>query len=221
MSTKLTQQHLLKGIQEFEIVGDQINVRIKARFKEQQNLSIMLAVLDPEPVITKSHLQFVSRVNAEPLLSLALSRPNVTEFNAFVNTLKQKAQAEYSTFSGINIAPQPTPADDLQAEPPEFGEHSTADIIKHKKVSIEGLENAITMLQTYLDQADIQALLNALVSLKQAPRDHTRLVNVAEAFNALGPHQGAVLTYAPYIAIMLSDDPFTHQAGADNPAAPA
>ena len=210
MNAKLTQQHLFKGTQEFEIAGDQVKVRIRARFKEQQTLSVMLAVLDPEPVITKSHLQFVSRVNAEPLLSLALSKPNVTEFNTFVNTLRQKAQAEYSAFSGINIAPQPAPADNLHAEPPEFGERSTADIIKGKTVNIEGLERAINMLQTYLNQADIQTLLNALASLRQAPQDHARLVNVARAFNALGPHQGAVLTYAPYIAVMLSDDPFAH-----------
>ena len=210
MSTTLTQQHLFKGTREFEIAGDQVKVRIKARFKQPQTLSVMLAVLDPEPVITKSHLQFVSRVNAEPLLSLALFKPNAIEFNTFVATLRQKAQAEYSTFSGITIAPQPAPANDLHAQPPEFGEHSTTGIISGKTVNIEGLENAINMLQTYLGQADIQALLNALTSLRQAPQDHTRLVNVAKAFNALGPHQGAVLTYAPYIAILLSDDPFGH-----------
>lgn len=218
MSTKLTQQHLFKGTREFEIAGDQVKVLIKARFKEPRTLSVMLAVLDPEPVITKSHLHFVSRVNAEPLLSLALFKPNATKFNTFVSTLRQKAQAEYNAFSGMTTAPQPTPADDLHAQPPEFGKHSTADIISGKTVNIEGLENAINMLQTYLDQTEIQeiqALLNALTSLRQAPQDHARLVNVAKAFNALGSHQGAVLTYAPYIAILLSDDPFGHSGSSD------
>ena len=79
-------------------MGEQVNVRFKSRFKEE-TASVMLAVLDPEPVITRTHLEFVSRVNGEPLLSLKLSRPNVDEFNAFISTLKQKALDEYNTFT--------------------------------------------------------------------------------------------------------------------------
>ena len=206
MSTKLIQKQLFKGSREFEIVGDQVNIRIKSRFKEE-TLSVTLAVLNPEPVITRSHLDFVSRVNGETLVSLALSLPNVTEFNEFVTTLKQKAQAEYSAISGINVATKST-ANGFDEEPPEFSEHSTEDIIKGKTVNVEGLENAINMLQTYVDNEEIRPLINALESLKQAPQDHSKLIEVATAFNDLGSSQGAVLTYAPYISIMLSDDPF-------------
>ena len=206
MSTKLIQKQLFKGSREFEIVGDQVNIRIKSRFKEE-TLSVTLAVLNPEPVITRSHLDFVSRVNGETLVSLALSLPNVTEFNEFVTTLKQKAQAEYSAISGINVATKST-ANGFDEEPPEFSEHSTEDIIKGKTVNVEGLENAINMLQTYVDNEEIRTLINALESLKQAPQDHSKLIEVATAFNDLGSSQGAVLTYAPYISIMLSDDPF-------------
>ncbi len=207
MSTKLTQKHLLKGTREYEIVGDQVNIRVKSRSKKE-TLSVTLAVLNPEPVITRSHLEFVSRVNGEALLSLALSRPNVTEFNDFVNTLKQRAQAEYNAISGISVAAKSTLTDDLDLEPPEFREVSPADIGKDKTISVEGVENAISMLETYVNNEEIQPLITALESLKQAPENHSKLVEVATVFNELGSSQGAVLTYAPYISIMLSDDPF-------------
>ncbi len=207
MSTKLTQKYLFKATREYEIVGDQVNIRIKSRSKNE-TLSVTLAVLNPEPVITRSHLEFVSRVNGEALISLALSRPNVTEFNDFVNALKQRAQAEYNAISGISVAAKPTLTDGFDQEPPEFSEVSTADIIKDKTVNVEGVENAISMLETYVNNEEIQPLIIALESLKQAPEDQSRLVEVATVFNELGSSQGAVLTYAPYISIMLSDDPF-------------
>ena len=206
MSTKLIQKQFFKGSREYEIVGEQVNIRIKSRGKEEM-LSVMLAVLNPDPVITRSHLDFVSRVNGEPLISLALSKPNVTEFNQFVNTLKQRAQAEYNTYSGINVAPTPL-SDSVDQEPPEFSERSTVDIIKEKNVSIEGLESAIEMLETYVSDEEVKPLIAALLSLKKEPQNHSKLVDVANTFNDLGPSQGAVLTYAPYISIMLSDDPF-------------
>ena len=210
MSTRLTQKCLLKGTQEFEIVDDQVNIRIKSRFNrfKKEPLSIMLAVLVPEPVITRSHLEFVSRVNGEVLLSLALSKPNVTEFNDFVNTLKQRAQAEYNAISGFNVVAKPTVTDGFDQEPPEFSEYSPADISKSKTISIEGVENAIRMLETYVNNKEIQPLIIALELLKQAPQDHSKLVEVATVFNELKSSQGAVLTYAPYISVILSDDPF-------------
>ena len=207
MTTKLIQKHLFKGSQEFEIIGEQIEICSKSRLKEEK-LSVDLAVLNPEPVITRTHLDFVSRVNGEPLVSLALSKPNVTEFNNFVNTLKQRAQAEYNTYSGINIGSASDDQFANEEEPPEFDERSTEDIIKTKKVNIEGLESAINMLETYVDDPEAKPLIASLQALKQDPTDHARLVEVAKVFNALGPSQGAVLTYAPYVSIMLSDDPF-------------
>lgn len=205
MSTKLIQKHLFKGSREFEIVGDQVHVTTR----KEGTLSVTLAVLNPEPVITRSHLEFVSRVNGEALLSLALSRPNVTEFNDFVNTLKKRALVEYNAISGINVAAKTATLNgNLYEDPPEFNEVSPADISQVKSVSIEGLENAINMLNTYVNVEEVEPLIAALDALKQAPQDHARLVDVATVFNELGSSQGAVLTYAPYITIMLSDDPF-------------
>lgn len=210
MSTTLIQKHLLKQ-SEFEIIGEQVDIRVKSRLSSEitETLSVTLAVLNPEPVITRSELQFVSRVNGEPLIVLALSRPNVTDFNAFVNTLKQRAQEEYSSISGINITTHSeTLNGNSHEDPPEFSDHTHQDIIVNKKVNIEGLENSINMIETYVNNDEVQPLLCALKSLKQQPQDHERLVEVATVFNQLGSSQGAVLTYAPYISIMLSDDPF-------------
>jgi hypothetical protein len=148
-------------------------------------------------------------VNGEVLLSLALSRPNVTEFNDFVNTLKKMALAEYNAISGISVeAKTATLNGNLYEDPPEFSEVAPADISKAKSISVDGLENAINMLNTYVNNEEVQPLISALDSLKQAPQDHSKLVDVATVFNELGTSQGAVLTYAPYITIMLSDDPF-------------
>ena len=91
---KLTQKLFLKGSREFEIIDDRVEVRIKMPFKEMESMTVMLSVLNPEPVISKSGLDFTSRVNGEALLSLFLGKPNTEAFNAFVNKLQQKALAE-------------------------------------------------------------------------------------------------------------------------------
>lgn len=202
---------MLKGTTEYEIFDDHIAVRVKSKFgqTDSETLTVTLAVLNPEPVITRTHLEFISRVNGEALLSLALSRPNVTEFNNFVNTLKQRALAEYNAIAGLSVGAEPSPLNgNIYEEPPEFDEISPADISKAKSVSVEGVENAINMLEKYVNNEEIQPLIAALVALKLAPQDHSKLVEVAAVFNELGSSQGAVLTYAPYITIMLSDDPF-------------
>ncbi len=205
MRTKLTQKHLFKGTRVFEIIDDQVHIKSR----KEETLSVMLAVLNPEPVITHSHLEFVSRVNGEPLLSLFLSKPNVTEFNEFVATLKQKAREEYNAISGISITGKPATLNgNLYEEPPEFDDVTPEDVGKDKRINVEGLENAIHMLEMYVDNEEIKPLIAALESLKQAPKDHSKLVRVATVFNELGSSQGAVLTYAPYVSIILSDDPF-------------
>ncbi|MFK8026505.1 MAG: hypothetical protein AB8C40_00420 [Gammaproteobacteria bacterium] len=208
MSMTLTQKFLLKPTHEFELDDDQVNIRIKSRYKEEM-LSVTLAVLNPEPVITRTHLEFVSRVNGEPLISLALSKPNVTEFNNFVNALKKKALEEYNSISGINVVAKPTELNNnsLQ-EPPEFSDHSPADISSSKKVDVASIKHSIKMLQTYVDNEDIKPFITALEQLQHAPQDHSKLVEVATIFDKLETSQGAVLTYAPYIILMLSDDPF-------------
>lgn len=207
MGVKLTQKQLLRGSIEFEILGEEVLICIKAPFKESETNSVELAVLDPEPVITRNQLHFVSRVNGEPLLTLALSKPSVNEFNQFVNIIRKEAQRQYNTYSGIQVSLAPA-FGNSDEEPPEFDEVSLAEISKSKSVNVEGLDNVIAMLKTYVNNEEIIPLLVALESLKQDPQNESKLVQVANVFNELGSTQGAVLTYAPYLSVMLSDDPF-------------
>lgn len=211
MVSRLVQKHLFKGTQEFEIVDDAVNVRIKSPFNQEETLTVMLTVLNPEPVIHKSVLEFTSRVNNEPLLSLFLAKPNPADFNAFVNLLKQKAQDEFNAFAGLKSS---TPAGldgNVYEEPPEF---ATPDLkgatTKKKHITAEGIENAIAMLSEHVGKERIGPFLSALEALHSDPLNDALLSRMIDEFEALGPRQGAVLTYAPYIGILLSDDPFSN-----------
>jgi hypothetical protein len=208
MVTTLIQKHLFKGTREYEIAGEQLNVRVKTPFKNEERFSVTLAVLNPEPVINKSDLEFVSRVNGEALISLMLAKPNTRAFNDFVSTLKQKALAEYDAFSGL----RPTDgakglAANVYEEPPEFDETGDAVARVKQDVDVEKVDTAIRMLQTYLDPAQTEPLIAALESLRAAPENDANLDKVVLVFSELGACQGAVLTYAPYIAVLVSDDP--------------
>ncbi len=64
------------------------------------------------------------------------------------------------------------------------------------------------MLNQHLDAEEIKPLLAALEALREDPQNETRFDQLIKAFDDIGPRQGAVLTYAPYISVLLSDDPF-------------
>jgi hypothetical protein len=206
MAHRLVQRRLLRGRCEYEIVGEQLNVRVKAPFREAEEHSIMLTVLNPEPVINRSGLDFVSRVNGEPLVSLALAKPDPRTFNAFVSTLKERALAEYNAFSGLRPTGHPAGlAGNSYEEPPEFGDTGEATAPPRRKVNVDEVDTAIRMLRTHLEFSQIATLIAALEALHAAPEDDAKLTEVARAFGELGASQGAVLTYAPYIAVLLSD----------------
>ena len=97
---KLIQRHFLKGTREFELREDDVLVRIKSPFK-QKELSVPLAILNPEPVVNKSRLDFHSRVKCGPMFSLELNRPSPDESNAFVAAVKEKASKEFNAFAGL------------------------------------------------------------------------------------------------------------------------
>jgi hypothetical protein len=67
------------------------------------------------------------------------------------------------------------------------------------------IEEAIAMLEQYLDVEAIAPLLERLRRLAERPEDEARLQQLFETLGELGIMQGAVLTYAPYLAILLSE----------------
>ena len=205
MTTKLIQKQLFKGTQEFEIVDDAVNIHIKSPFKKDETLTVMLAVLNPEPIISQSRLEFTSRVNNEALISLYLAKPNAEEFNAFVNLLKQKAQEEYNEFAGLNKIASSTLEGNVYDEPPDFEASDKPGGVARKPVRVEAVEESINMLSEYIGGEEIDSLLSALKALQSEPENIEHLSRLAREFDALGPGQGAVLTYAPYIGILLSD----------------
>lgn len=212
MTTRLVQKRFLT-VQEFEIEDDSVKVRIKAPFKEEETLSVYLTVLNPEPVITQSRLEFNSRVNGEPLLSLFLAKPSAREFNAFVSALRERAQAEYQAFAGLRASSDHgAPAGEPAMEPPEpEEEHGFSTAVVRRDVRVKDIDASIRMLETYLDRDQIAPLLAVLKDIREDPANQAHLARLGETFEALGPAQGAVLTYAPYIIVLLSDDPFGHE----------
>jgi hypothetical protein len=75
-------------------------------------------------------------------------------------------------------------------------------------VDADKLETCLWMLRANLDNAELEPLIAALETLKQAPGDPALLARVETAFNELDILQGAVLTYAPYMSVLLSVNPF-------------
>jgi len=209
---KLVQKQLFKGTREFEIEGSLVNFRIKTPFKEK-NLTVDLSMLNPEPVVNEPFLEFHSRVKCGPLLSLWIDNPNSQKFKAFVDELKQRARQEYNAFAGLKAGALPEGmAANVFEEPPEFDEPEQSRIGKNvKPVSVENIDISIQMLERHLDAEEIKPLLTALDALKAEPENESYFRQLVAAFDDLGPQQGAVLTYAPYINILLSDDPFEHK----------
>jgi len=61
------------------------------------------------------------------------------------------------------------------------------------------------MLKTYLDENDIKPLLNSLETLLAEPDNEAAFVKMLDVFNELGFHQGPVLTYAPYVKVLVAE----------------
>lgn len=177
MIATLVQKHPLKGTREFKLIDDELEYTIQSPLKKE-SLSVVLCVLDPQPVISGSTLAFVSQVNREPLVELFLDKPDKETFDQFVSTLRQRISEE--DFSRLRVRGQGVAVD------------------------VGGVTESIEMLRTYVAPDDIGDLLAALLALKENPDDAECLVKLADAFNELGFVQGQVITYAPYINYLLS-----------------
>lgn len=88
--------------------------------------------------------------------------------------------------------------------------YKTVEKIKNegKTIKVADLDFTTQMLKKYLDNPEINPLVSALEILKTDPQSEALQIQVINSFNALGTLQGAVLTYAPYLNIFVSDDPF-------------
>ena len=53
MTNRIVQEHPDRGTREFELVDDMIEYRIKSQFANEE-LSVVLSVLNPEPVVDLS-----------------------------------------------------------------------------------------------------------------------------------------------------------------------
>ena len=70
------------------------------------------------------------------------------------------------------------------------------------------LATTIELLREYVKDPSIEPLISALDALKNDPTNELLFAEFADAFEALGIVQGAILTYAPYISSLLSNDLF-------------
>lgn len=206
---KLVQKLFLKGTREFEIADDLIHVRIRSPFKEEKS-TVVLSMLNPEPAANGPCLEFHSRVKGHPLLTLYRNKPDVESFERFVDEVKRRARAEYSAFTGIRpgVSHEALAGNSFD-EPPEFGEPRKPGLDKGgKPVNAASIDSSIRMLRQHMEVDEISSLLEALEALKAEPDNESNFDRLVTAFDELGSRQGAVLTYAPYVTILLSDDPF-------------
>ena len=206
---KLIQKQLFKGTREFEIIDDVVSFRIRTPLREEK-LTVDLRVVNPEPVVNGNCLEFHSRVRREALFSLWIDRPNAGTFNAFVDQLSQRARNAYNVFAGLRPGSMP---EGMQAnvfdEPPEFDAPARQQADKPRRpVRAADIDVSIRMLEQHLGRDGLEPLLAALEALKADSGNEDRYTQLVDAFDNLGPRQGAVLTYAPYLSILLSDDPF-------------
>lgn len=74
------------------------------------------------------------------------------------------------------------------------------------------VKRSIHLLKQNMNEGDIVPLLEILQQLAEDPTNGQLLIRFSEVFEGLGIMQGAALTYAPYLTIILSDDPFNNPA---------
>ena len=84
----------------------------------------------------------------------------------------------------------------------------TLNNTKLQNIKVADIDIALQMLRRYIHAQDIQPLLDSLETLKTDPHNAAYQEQVIDAFNVLGPLTGPALTYAPYLNVFVSDDPF-------------
>lgn len=159
------------------MVNDAIEYCISSPFGDEE-LTVVLSVLSPEPVVDGEMLHFLSQVNREALVKLFVDLPSAELFAEFVNTLKLRINEE------------------------AFGELNADN--RKSAITKEQVDTTIRMLETNMDPASIDELLTTLRALSETPDNNNQLKQVVEAFNGLGFQQGAVLSYTSFFNTLLS-----------------
>ena len=77
-----------------------------------------------------------------------------------------------------------------------------------RRIDVAGIASSIEQLQERFGKDDVAPLVAVLEAMKRNPQDSALMDQLSEAFAGLGIMQGAVLTYAPYLAVILSDSSF-------------
>lgn len=211
---KLKQTQFLKGSREFEIVDDTLFVSIKSLFKEEK-LTVDLSTLDPEPVIKGEELKFYVPNRGHSIFSLLVNKPNAEEFNRFVDSLKKKTSGGDNTDAVIETDIDESVREEalnrnFYEEAPVFGEHEDTKE-EFKPIIVRRLQEDVTMLKSYLDENDIKPLLDSLETLLAEPDNEAAFVKMLTVFNELGFHQGPVITYAPYIKVLVAESNLIEQ----------
>ena len=77
-----------------------------------------------------------------------------------------------------------------------------------KNVETAKISTSIEALKKFVKDESIDPLISILEALKQDPNNESLLLQLSDTFKALDIIQGAVITYAPYITLLLSYDLF-------------
>jgi len=182
MTATLVQKHPTKGSREFQIIDNELQYTIQTEL-ETYSLSVLLDILEADPVISGSMLAFVSKGNKEPLVELFLDLPNKEAFDEFVENIRQKI---------IKVQ--------QEIKENDFGRFRVTD--EGLNVNLARLNESIELLQKNVDPKEIDLLLSALIELKTKPSDIQCQKKVAERFNELGFAQGQVVFHAPYLNVL-------------------
>jgi len=75
-------------------------------------------------------------------------------------------------------------------------------------VNVAKIEVSIQMLNEYVKEPSIEPIIAVLELMKEDSANESLLPQLSEKFDQIGITQGAVLTYAPYIGILVSDNPY-------------
>jgi len=77
-----------------------------------------------------------------------------------------------------------------------------------KKIDPAEIEESIQLLNKYVNDETIKPVILVLEALQKDPDNESLAEQLVDTLDTIGVMKGAVLTYAPYIAILISNGLF-------------